>query len=134
MVILFDGVCNLCNSFVRFVLKRDKKKVFQFASLQSRYGTVLCEKFNLRTTKPETIVLYNGEKIFIQSDAVIKILSSLPGIWKSMVILYVTPRFIRNWLYQSIAKNRYKIFGKKEQCMIPDEDVKDRFIDNLIHL
>lgn len=132
MVILFDGVCNLCNGFVRFVLKRDKKGLFQFACLQSKYGTALSANFNLPLAKPETIVLYDGEKIITQSDAVIMILRSLPGIWKSTTILYIVPHFMRNWFYQSVAKNRYKLFGKKDQCMVPDEDIKDRFLDNTI--
>ncbi len=130
MVILFDGVCNLCNGFVRFVLKRDKKKVFQFASLQSKYGTALSTYFKLPTSNPETIVLYDGENIFTESDAVIKIVSSLYGIWKSTIILKIVPGFIRNWFYRLIARNRYKIFGKKDQCMMPAENVKDRFVDN----
>lgn len=134
MVILFDGVCNLCNGFVRFVLKRDKKKLLQFASLQSKYGTGLSAHFNLPTANPETIVLYDGEKIFTESDAVIKIASSLNGIWRSVVILYIVPRFIRNWFYRLIAKNRYKIFGKKDQCMVPSEGMKDRFVDDIIFI
>jgi predicted DCC family thiol-disulfide oxidoreductase YuxK len=130
MVILFDGVCNLCNGFVQFVLKRDKKKQFQFASLQSKYGTELSTHFNLPLAKPETIVLYDGDKIFTESDAVLKIVGSLNGIWKTTIALYIIPRFIRNWFYRLVARNRYKIFGKREQCMVPDENVKGRFVDD----
>jgi predicted DCC family thiol-disulfide oxidoreductase YuxK len=134
MVILFDGVCNLCNGFVRFVLKRDKSKTFKFASLQSKYGTTLSAHFNLPITNPETIVLYDGEKILTESDAVIKILSSLNGIWKSVIIFRILPRFSRNWAYRIVARNRYRVFGKKEQCMVPSEDVKDRFVDDEIFI
>lgn len=132
MVILFDGVCNLCNGFVQFVLKRDKKRVFQFASLQSKYGTGLSSHFKLPNAKPETIVLYNNSKILTESDAVIMIVTSLGGIWKISVVLIVIPRFIRNWFYRLVARNRYRIFGKRDQCMVPSENVKDRFVDNSI--
>jgi predicted DCC family thiol-disulfide oxidoreductase YuxK len=130
MVILFDGVCNLCNGFVQFVLKRDKNKTFQFASLQSKYGTDLSLHFNLPTVNFDTVVLYDGEKILTKSDAILKITSSLKGIWKATVVFMIVPRFIRNWVYRLVAKNRYKIFGKKDKCMVPDWDVKDRFLDN----
>ena len=130
MVILFDGVCNLCNSFVKFVLKRDKNKIFQFASLQSKYGSGLSAHFNLPSVKPETIILYDGEKILTESDAVIKIASSLDGIWKGVIVLNIFPRFIRNWFYRLVARNRYKLFGKKDQCMVPTEDIKERFLDD----
>ena len=129
MVILFDGVCNLCNGFVQFVLKRDKKKTFQFASLQSKYGTGLSAHINLPIAKPETIVLFDGQKILTESDAVIKIVTSLSGIWKISIVLTIVPRFMRNWFYRLIARNRYKIFGKRDQCMVPSENTKDRFLD-----
>jgi len=130
MVILFDGVCNMCNRFVQFVLKRDKNKTFQFASLQSEYGAGLLKHFNLSLANFDTVVVYDGGKIFTQSDAVIKILSNLNEIWKCAFILKTIPGFIRNAIYRLFARNRYKLFGKSEQCMIPTEDVKDRFVDN----
>ncbi len=131
MVILFDGVCNLCNSFVQFVLKRDKKQTFQFASLQSTYGTALSTHFNLPTTRPETIVLYDKQKILTESDAVIKIVTSFGGIWKGIFVFIIIPRFIRNGFYRMVAKNRYKLFGKRDRCMVPTEDIKGRFLDNV---
>lgn len=130
MVILFDGVCNLCNGFVQFILKKDRNRVFEFASLQSKYGTALSAHFNLPVGNPETIVLYDGVKIFTESDAVIKIFSSLGGVWKCTGIFYIISRRARNWAYHIVALNRYKIFGKKDSCMFPDWDVKDRFVDN----
>jgi predicted DCC family thiol-disulfide oxidoreductase YuxK len=130
MVILFDGVCNMCNRFVQFVLKRDKTKIFQFASLQSEYGAGLPKHFNLSLANFDTVILYDGEKIYTQSDAVIKVLSNLNGIWKCASILKIIPGFIRNAIYRLMARNRYKLFGKSEQCMVPTIDVKDRFVDN----
>jgi len=132
MVILFDGVCSLCNGFVRFILKRDKNKTFQFASLQSTYGAGLLAHFNFTLVNSDTIILYNGKKIFTQSDALLKIVSPLNGIWKCAVIFKIIPGFIRNSLYRLVAKNRYKLFGKNDQCMVPPEGVKDRFLDDAI--
>jgi len=130
MVILFDGVCNLCNSFVQFVIKRDKTKTFQFASLQSAYGMALCTHFGLPISRQKTIVLYDGQKIYTESDAVIKIARSLNGIWKSVSALMILPSFIRNGVYRIIARSRYKLFGKTEQCMVPSENIKGRFLDD----
>lgn len=134
MVILFDGVCNLCNGFVKLILENDKKRVFQFASLQSKYGTGLSNHFNLPVAKPETIVLYDGKNIFTESKAVIKIFHSLGGIWKSSIIFYIIPSIIRNSAYRLIARNRYALCGKNEQCMVLDWDVKEQFIDNTLFI
>jgi predicted DCC family thiol-disulfide oxidoreductase YuxK len=110
-------------------LKRDTEKIFQFASLQSTYGTGLSNHFHLSTTLPTTIVLYDGQKILTESDAVINITRHLNGLWKFTALLLIIPRFIRNPFYRLIARNRYKLFGKRDQCMVPSEDVKGRFVD-----
>jgi predicted DCC family thiol-disulfide oxidoreductase YuxK len=132
MVILFDGVCNMCNAFVRFVIKRDKHKIYQFASLQSKYGTALLTHFNLSSENLKTVILFDGERIFTRSDASIKVISSLGGIWKTVLVFKIVPRFIRNGIYNLLAKNRYAIFGKSDQCSVPTEDVKDRFLDDAV--
>jgi len=130
MVILFDGVCNLCNGFVQFVLKHDKNKVFQFASLQSNYGKELSSHFNLSSDNLKTVIVFDGKNILMQSDASIKIISSLGSKWKLILIFKIVPRFIRNGIYNVLAKNRYTLFGKKDQCMVPAENLKRRFLDN----
>lgn len=130
MVILFDGVCNLCNGFIQFVLKRDKKQEFQFASLQSTYGIALLNHLKLPTDTMETVIVFDGQKIFTESDAVLKIVHSFGGLWKCTTIFSLIPRFIRNGVYRLVAKNRYKLFGKRDQCMVPTEDMKGRFVDN----
>jgi predicted DCC family thiol-disulfide oxidoreductase YuxK len=132
MVILFDGVCNLCNGFVQFVLKHDKDRIFQFASLQSNYGVGLSKHFNLPVADHETIVLYDGKNVLTESDAVFKIVDSLGGIYEMAFVLKIFPKPVRDWFYRLVAKNRYKIFGKKDQCMVPTENVKDRFLDNVV--
>jgi len=130
MVILFDGVCNMCNTFVQFVIKRDKKKQFQFASLQSNYGSELLKRFGLQGKGFDTVLLYSDKNILTRSDATITILSSLGGIWKAAIIFKFLPGFIRNGLYNFMAKRRYKLFGKRDTCMVPTEDIKSRFLDD----
>jgi predicted DCC family thiol-disulfide oxidoreductase YuxK len=129
MVILFDGVCNLCNGFVQFIIKRDRNKQFQFASLQSNYGKSLISHFNLPLTATGTVILYHNGKVSVESDASIEIISSLGGMWKCVEVLKIFPRFIRNGLYRLLARNRYRLFGETDQCMVPSAGTKDRFLD-----
>ncbi|TMI97370.1 MAG: thiol-disulfide oxidoreductase DCC family protein [Bacteroidetes bacterium] len=121
-VILFDGVCNLCSGSVQFILKRDKEKRFLFASLQSTYGQSLLKQLDLPTE------LYEGGKVFTRSTAALKMFSQLKG-WSWVKIFWVVPKFIRDAVYNLIAKNRYKWFGKKEECWLPTPDLKARFLD-----
>lgn len=132
MVILFDGVCNLCNTFVQFVIKRDKQKQFQFASLQSAYGKELLKCFALNATEFDTVLLYADKNILTRSDATLTILSSLGGIWKAAIVFKLIPRFIRNGIYNFLAKRRYSLFGKRDTCMTPEKDISDRFLDNTV--
>jgi len=129
MVILFDGECNLCNGVVRFIIKRDKKNVFKFASLQSAYGASVVSAHHLQSAPLETIVLVDGETIYTQSDAVITILKSLGGVWKLASVFKIIPKPVRNGVYRFIAKYRYKVFGKRETCMVPTEEMKSKFIE-----
>ena len=126
-VILFDGVCNLCSGSVQFILKRDKEKKFLFASLQSEYGQKLLQKFHLPTNTFNSFILYQDEKIFTRSTAALKMFQQLKG-WKWVRIFWVVPKFPRDAVYNLIAKNRYKWFGKKEECWVPTEELKARFI------
>jgi len=130
MVILFDGVCNLCNGFVQFIIKRDKNRLFQFASLQSNYGRNLISHFKLPLTATGTVILYHDGKVSVESDASIEIISSLGGMWKCVKVFKIFPRFIRNGLYRLLARNRYRLFGKTDQCMVPSDNTKDRFLDD----
>ncbi|MES1198033.1 MAG: thiol-disulfide oxidoreductase DCC family protein [Chitinophagaceae bacterium] len=127
-VILFDGVCNLCNSSVQFILKRDKDQKFLFASLQSAYGQKLLQKFNLPADNFNSFILYQDEKIFSKSAGALKMFSQLKG-WKWVKIFWVFPKFIRDAVYNVVAKNRYRWFGKKEACWVPTPDLKARFLD-----
>lgn len=129
-LILFDGVCNLCNSSVLYVITRDKKNRFLFAPLQSEIGAQLINEFNIDTVKTDSILLYdpNKHKIYIKSTAALYIARQLsfPTILLSVFIVIPTP--IRNWVYNYIAKNRYKWFGRKDACMIPTPELQAKFI------
>lgn len=127
-LILFDGLCNLCNGSVNFILKRDKPGKFKYASLQSDIGIELCKQHNIDTNIVNSIVLIKNDKIYIKSNAVLEILKDMPIGWRVFRIGIILPKFIRDWLYDIIAKHRYRIFGKKDECPIPSEDVQDRFL------
>lgn len=130
-LILFDGVCNLCNSSVLFVIKRDSKNKFLFAPLESKIGTEIIKKFNIDTEKTDSILLYNPEKdkLTYKSTAALLIASRLGFPTKILSFFLIIPAFIRNWFYNYIAKNRYKWYGKKESCMIPTPELKSKFLD-----
>jgi predicted DCC family thiol-disulfide oxidoreductase YuxK len=127
-VILFDGVCNLCSSSVQFILKRDKENKFLFASLQSIYGQELLKQFDLPTDTFNSFILFQDEKIFTRSTAALKMFSQLKN-WGWVKIFWIVPKFIRDAVYNVIAKNRYKWFGKKNECWLPTPDLKTRFLD-----
>lgn len=126
-VILFDGVCNLCQGSVQFVLKRDKKALFRFASLQSPYGEKIQQQFGITPGKMSSFILYQEGKIFTRSEGALKMLAQLPGWGWAKVFLWVPP-FIRDGVYNLIAKNRYKWFGKKEECWLPRAEWKGVFL------
>ncbi|WP_298553846.1 DCC1-like thiol-disulfide oxidoreductase family protein [uncultured Algibacter sp.] len=129
-LILFDGVCNLCNSSVLYVIKRDQKNQFMFAPLQSEAGKHIIEKFNINTNTVDSIILYNPEedKINYKSRAALKVASQLRVPTNLLSIFLIIPSFISNWVYDFIAKNRYKWYGKKETCMIPTPELQSKFL------
>lgn len=125
-VIFFDGVCGLCNGFVDFVLKIDKKNEFMFSPLQSDYAkNHLPEEY---TKDLKSVVYFNDGKIISRSAAVIKILSEIGGIWKFATIGNVLPEKLRDSAYDMVAKNRYKLFGRKETCRLPTPEERARFV------
>lgn len=129
-LILFDGVCNLCNSSVQYVIKHDKKDIFMFAALQSNVGQDLIKRFNIDSEKTDSILLYTSENSIVsKSTAALKIGLHLGFPQSLMGIFFIIPPFIRNWVYDYIAKNRYKWYGKKEACMIPTPELKSKFLE-----
>ncbi|HYE55611.1 MAG TPA: thiol-disulfide oxidoreductase DCC family protein [Chitinophagaceae bacterium] len=127
-VIFFDGVCNLCNRSVQFVIKHDKQAKFRFASLQSNAGQELLKQYHLPQTDFNSFILYDNGKIYTRSAAALLVAKELNG-WKWLAAFRIVPRFIRDAVYNVIARNRYRWFGKKDECMIPTPDLKARFLE-----
>lgn len=127
-IILFDGVCNLCNSSVNFIIDHDKGNIFKFASLQSDAGQMLLNKFKLDTKDFDTIVLIENDNCYMRSGAVLRIVKSFPGIWKLLYLFIIVPSPLRDFLYDILADNRYKWFGKKDSCRVPTPELKEKFL------
>ncbi|NWG28784.1 MAG: DUF393 domain-containing protein [Ignavibacteriaceae bacterium] len=129
-IILFDGICNFCNFWVNFVIKRDKKDLFRFAPLQSEKAKDLMARFevNIITENPDTFILIDGEKFFTKSTAALMVCKQLNGIIKILFPLIILPEFFRDFIYDLIAGNRYKLFGKKEICRVPTKEEKAKFL------
>ncbi|SED23411.1 Predicted thiol-disulfide oxidoreductase YuxK, DCC family [Tenacibaculum sp. MAR_2009_124] len=128
-LILFDGVCNLCNSSVQFVIKNDKKNSFLFASLQGDTGLKIIDHFNIDRQKTDSILLFTPEKkIYSRSKAALLIASKLKFPLNLLSIFLVIPSFIRDIIYDYIAKNRYKWYGKKDACYLPTLELKSKFL------
>ena len=127
-IILFDGVCNLCNGAVNFVIKRDPRNVFKFTPLQEKQGVLLLKKHAVDSRKLDSIVLIENGNVYIKSSAALRIARKLSGLWPLFFVLLIIPSFIRDGVYDFIAKNRYKWFGKKEQCMIPTPGFREKFL------
>lgn len=129
-IILFDGVCNLCNSSVIQVINRDKKNIFLFTALQSETGQKITENLGIDTTKIDSIILYEPNKAFyVKSAAALRIMKEFSGLWKLMQIFTILPNAFNNIFYDFIARNRYKWYGKKDSCMIPTPELKAKFLD-----
>lgn len=127
-VLLFDGVCNLCNSSVQFIIERDPRAHFRFASLQSEEGQALLNRFEDRPADLSSVVLVQDGQLYSRSDAALRVARQLGRGWPLLYALIVVPRPIRDAVYNWIARNRYRWFGKKEACMIPSPDLKSRFL------
>lgn len=127
-IILFDGVCNLCNGAVTFIIKRDDEDIFRYAALQSDVGKKLTEKQGIDTDQVDSIVLIDGERHYIKSSAALHIARHLSGGYPLLYGFMVLPTAIRNGVYDWIARNRYRWFGKKDQCMVPTPELKAKFL------
>lgn len=128
-IILFDGVCNLCNNSVLFIIKRDQKNQFLFSSLQSDACQDILLQFQLKNSELRSIVLIENGVIFEKSTAILKIVRHLPNFWKLNYVFIIVPKFIRDFIYTIIANNRYKWFGKKETCMLPNKEIQKYFLE-----
>ena len=128
-IILFDGLCNLCDATVQFIIKRDTKDVFRFVSLQSDLGRKLLQKLPIEFQLIDSVILYESEKVFFyKSQAVFEIVKSIGGIYYCLLIFKLLPNTITNAVYDFIAKNRYRWWGKKESCLVPSKDLQSKFL------
>lgn len=127
-LILFDGVCNLCNSSVQFIIKNDPNAIFHFASLQSEIGQNILKQHQLPTDDFDSFIYIENDIVFQKSTAALKVLKTLGGKWKLAYFFIIFPAFIRDGIYQLIAKNRYKIWGKQESCWLPNASLNNRFL------
>jgi predicted DCC family thiol-disulfide oxidoreductase YuxK len=127
-ILLFDGVCNLCNRLVIFIIHWDKKAIIRFSALQSPGGLLLLKERGLSAESINSIVFIEGNRYFLKSSAVLHLLKALGGGWRIMYGFIIIPKFIRDFLYDLIAKYRYRIFGISEKCMIPATEIEDRFL------
>ena len=128
-VILFDGVCNLCNSSVNWIIDHDKQNQFKFASLQSVYGQNTVKQLGLQDNYMNTVVFEDNGKAYLRSDAALQILKQLGGVYSLAVVFYIVPSFVRDFFYKIVANNRYKWFGKKESCRITTPELKSKFLE-----
>lgn len=128
-IVLFDGVCNLCNSTVQFIIKRDTHNKFKFSSLQSEYGQNFLKERNLDSSDFKSIILYEPEvAYYTKSTAALKIAQNLGFPYNLLSVFLMIPSFIRDWIYSLISKYRYHLFGKKDSCMVPTPENKRKFI------
>jgi predicted DCC family thiol-disulfide oxidoreductase YuxK len=128
-ILLFDGVCNFCNGTVQWIIKRDPQGIIHFASLQSGFAREKLQKLGLESEALASVVLIIGDEYYTQSEAILQVLNKIKPGGFLFTSLSLFPKFLRNWGYRLIAKNRYRIFGKREHCMVPQAEWRNRFPD-----
>ena len=128
MIVLFDGVCNFCNASINFVIDRDSKIVFKFATLQSDIGQEILKKHGLKQDNFDSIILEKEGVVYQKSDAALEIARNMDGLWKIFYVFKLIPAFLRNPVYDLIARNRYRMFGKTDACRVPTAELKARFL------
>ena len=128
-IVLFDGICNLCNKTVQFIIQRDPKSKFRFASLQSEVGQSLMRQIGLPAESNDSLVYIRDTRFYIKSTAVLRIFRVLGNGWLLLFVFIILPRFLRDWGYDFIAKRRYRYFGKRASCMIPTPEYRGRFLE-----
>lgn len=130
-IVLFDGACNLCHSTVQFIVRHDGAERFQFAAQQSQAGRRLLGQYGISTQAAlaDSVVVIEGEKVWLESDALFHILYRLGGVWRIPAVLRFLPKPWRDWAYRLLTKNRYRLFGRRGGCMMPTPELKKRFLD-----
>ncbi|OEK03824.1 hypothetical protein BFP97_10400 [Roseivirga sp. 4D4] len=128
-ILLFDGVCNLCNSSVNFIIDHDPNSHFRFAALQSEFGQKKLKELGYDTKEFDSLVLLSQGKVYKKSSAALRIAKKLNGLYPALYVFMIVPPFLRHWVYDIIAKNRYKWWGKRDSCRIPTPELKSRFVE-----
>ena len=129
LVLVFDGVCNLCNSSVNWLIDHDTNNKFHYASLQSQFGKDTAAKFQLKGDYMNTMLLLEDNKIYLRSEAVLRIFKHLGGAYTLLYFFIIIPSFIRNFVYRIVANNRYSWFGKQDACRVPTAELKEKFLE-----
>ena len=127
-VVLFDGLCKLCNGWARFLIRHDRRRLFRLASAQSAQGQAMLAWFELPLERFDTLAYVEGRQLYVRSDAVLRILGQLEWPWRALGLLRICPRRLRDWLYDRVAQNRYTLFGRYDRCTVPDADHAGRFL------
>jgi predicted DCC family thiol-disulfide oxidoreductase YuxK len=127
-ILLFDGECNLCNHAVQFIIPRDSGAYYRFAALQSEVGEQILAQYQLSYTEMNTVILIQNGKIFTKSTAALKLVRHLNRMWPLLYVFIIIPRLLRDPIYEWVARNRYKWFGRREFCMMPSSEMKSRFL------
>ena len=128
-VLLYDGICHLCNGLVRFVIRWDRKKTIRFASLQSDRGQSFLKDREMPTDDFDTLVYIKEGKYYVRSTAVLEVLKDMGGFWRVFYIFIILPTCLRDPVYRLVARLRYRLFGKSDQCTIPAPEIRERFLD-----
>jgi len=128
-ILLYDGVCNLCNGLVRFTIRWDRKKKILFASLQSETGQDYLRKLGLPAGDLDTLVYIKAGKHFIRSSAVLEVLKDMGGFWRLFYVFIIIPGCLRDPVYRLVAYMRYRVFGKRDSCRLPSPEIQQRFLD-----
>ncbi len=127
-IIIFDGVCNLCEYSVQFIVKHDRQARFKFVSAQSERGKVLQRIYGVDTLQDGTVILLKGDQVYVKSDAAVEIAKDLDGLWRFLHVFTFIPKPARDLVYSVISQNRYRWFGKNNECLLPDNNIKGRFL------
>lgn len=127
-IIIFDGVCNLCDSSVQFVIKHDKKDIFRFVPLQSELGQKIISHIGILALTIDSTVLYESDKGYYKAEAALRILKELSSVYRCLLVFSILPKSILDNIYDYVAQNRYKWFGKKESCIIPTSELQSKFL------
>jgi predicted DCC family thiol-disulfide oxidoreductase YuxK len=127
-LIIFDGVCNLCEYSLLFIVKNDRQARFKFVSAQSDRGKELQRLHGVDTLKDGTVILLKNDQVYVKSDAAVEIAKDLDGLWRILYVFKYIPKPVRDLVYSIISKNRYRLFGQKNECLLPDKNIKDRFL------